>query len=706
MLQIDRVQLIAGVSVYADHVNPFVYYAVPQNVSIRTDDKGRPIFKYLKYRKPIPVGPGLNGGGFATFDVELVLSEEQRKEILRTLKDQVGSDCSLGTVTWAAGTASLNLSNVSNEFVTKVWNPVGPSLFGNNVTPFMLQMPDYGATLFAEALSGKGGFAQVTYDMSAWVRLPPIVGKGKFHSEKLRTFTQSARDDAGWGTDIYRNDIKEKLENSEVITVEIEPGFGGDEAIRNKISESIYRTVLDVATKRMAEQIEGYTGDRSVLEDYEIINRSFENIRNDDFEMTITQATSVLWPFRPGGTLPNITTMVDREGRPIRWEDYYQEVDLDDPFFKSISIPVRVNAPFDKAVHSVDVRVEYQGDDLESADYHFATPDQVEKFTCYRKGDAEEVQVAYQVNYKDTAAAFTSPAKPHKGALTINVGDLGVLAVEVRPGNLDFTTVTSATVTVAYQPNTGPELQEQVVLTKDAKDVEPIQWVILEQRERPVRYRVDYQMTGGQLIPGEWQESRAPRIYVNSPFAATRKVTVFAAGDLANTIESVFVDLTYEDAANSYTQAQTGTLNAAKPFLEWSFSVRDADAGAVRYSGIVRYKNGRVREIAPTVADDNTIVLGDNVATIVKIVPDLIDWTSVALVKVGFSYEDGGRSQTPSVVVRKGEAVGPVFFTSDDPTRTAYTWWATYYLADGSSHSTPPVTTSETDVMLPRQISA
>lgn len=705
MLQIDRYQDIGGVAVYADHASPTVYYAVPQHVTIRTDDKGRPIFKYLKYKKPIPIGPNENGGGFATFDTALVLTDAQRTEILRKLKEQTGRDCTLGAVTWAAGTASLNLSNMSNEFITKVWNPIGPSLFGDNITPFTLQMPDYGATLFAEALSGAGGSASVSYDLSAWVRLPPIVGHGRFHSEKFRSFTQSARDDAGWGSDKFTNNIAEVLRSNEVITVDIEPGFGGDQTMVNKISESIFRTVLDVATKRMAEQIEGYTGDRTVLEDYEHINRSFTNLRIEDFEMKITQATSVLWPFRPGGTMPNITTLVDKEGQPIRWEDYYSLVDLDDPFFKSISIPVRVNASFDKTVHSVDVRIEYQGDDLESADYHFAKADQLERFTCFRKGDAEEVQVAYQVNYKDTAAAYNAPMKPHKGALTINVGDLGVLAVEVHPGNLDFSNVTSATVTVAYQPTHGPELQEQIVLTKDAKDIEPIQWVILEQRERPVRYRVDYQMISGQVIPGEWKESGTPRIYVNSPFTATRLVNVFAAGDLTNTIDSVFIDLTYEDAANDYTQAKTDTLNAAKPFLNWPFPVRDADAGTVRYSGLVRYKDGRVREIAPATADDNTIVVGDNVAALVKVVPDLIDWTTVALVKVTFSYEDGTRTQTRSAVVRKGEATSTVFFTSDDPTRTTFTWSATYYLADGTSHSTPPVTTSETDVMLPRLVS-
>ncbi|MFE5794998.1 hypothetical protein ACFQ8C_20825 [Streptomyces sp. NPDC056503] len=716
MLQIDKAQMIAGVQIYGDHENPALFYAVPQQPTFRCDAEGNPVFMYLKYKNAKVNPSGSNGGGFAAFDTQFALDDATRAVILDQLRAQVGAGLAdrvgLGTITWANGTAHLNLSEVSGTLVSKVWNPVGPSLYGDNVTPFTLELPQEGATLFAEALQGKGGIVQVAYGMNGWVKLPAITGYGHFSSTKFRSFVQDASDDAGWGDDTFSNKIAEVAVNTDVIETHVDAGTGADAQMVARVEESIRRTVLDIATKRMTEQIEGYTGDRSVLEDYETIHREYSNLRVDDFTMTVNQQTAVLWPFNPQGTLPNITNMVDKKGSPVLWADHYREIDLDDPFFRSFSVPVRVNADFgaNRPVHSVDVHVQYQGDKLESADYHFDKPEQTDTFAAYVKGDSKEFQHSFTVNYKGTSTVYQSPLAPHTGPLTINADDLGVLELHVLPGNLDFTSVESATVTIEYTPSNGQAITDQVVFTAQNSTERVLTHVIGEKRDRPVRYRVDYR-TKSDAFQDDWKETTGKRIYLSSPFNDMRRLRIVAVGDLASTIDSILVDVRYEDPQNGYSwAADSKELKAAEPYGEWTVQVRDATSGTLTYGGLVRYKNGSVRDIPETVTEEATVEVGDVIGTVISVVlaPDLVDWATVELVKVVLTCNGGApaQEQVKSALVRKEGTTPPVVFSLPDAATKEFSWTATYFFTDGTSAGTAPVTTADTNLLLPRRPAA
>ncbi|MFF7352052.1 hypothetical protein ACFZA1_05295 [Streptomyces filipinensis] len=712
MLQIDKAQMIAGVQVYGDHADPALFYAVPQQPTFRCDAQGNPVFMYLKYRQPRVQPSGQTGGGFATFDTQFALDDPTRAVILDQLRAQVGQGLAdrvgLGTITWANGTAHLNLSDVGGTLVSKVWNPLGPSLYGDNVTPFTVELPDFGATLFAEALQGKGGIVQVAYGMNGWVKLPAVTGYGHFSSTKFRSFVQNASDDAGWGDDTFSNTIAEVATNTDVIETHVDAGTGADAQLVARIEESVRRTVLDIATKRMTEQVEGYTGDRSVLEDYETIHREYTNLHVDDFTITINEQTAVLWPFNPQGTLPNITNMVDKQGRPVLWADHYREIDLDDPFFRSFSVPVRVNADFGagRPVHSVDVHVQYQGDKLETGDYHFDKPEQTETFAAYVKGDSREYQHSFTVNYKGTSTVYQAPLAPHTGPLTINADDLGVLELHVLPGNLDFKSVDSATVSIEYTPANGPAITDQVVFTEQNSTEQTLTHVISEQRDRPVRYRVDYR-TKGDTFQDDWKETTGKRIYLSSPFNDMRRVRIVAVGDLAATIDSILVDVRYEDPQCGYSWADSKLLNAADPYKEWTIQVREAHSGTLTYSGLVRYKNGSVREIPETVTEEATVEVGDMVGTVISVIvsPDLVDWATVDLVKVVLTCDGGApaQEQVKSALVRKGGTPPPVVFSLADAATKDFSWTATYYFTDGTSATTTAVTTADANVLLPRR---
>ena len=74
MLQVDRVQQIEGVTVYGDHEQFNVFYAIPQQPRYRINADGKPAFAFFKYRFPVDHPDGKKGGGFVLFDVEFVVA--------------------------------------------------------------------------------------------------------------------------------------------------------------------------------------------------------------------------------------------------------------------------------------------------------------------------------------------------------------------------------------------------------------------------------------------------------------------------------------------------------------------------------------------------------------------------------------------------------------------------------------------------------
>jgi hypothetical protein len=710
VLRIDRFQTIAGLTVHDDDASPTTHYVLPAQPTFRRDANGQPIFKYLKYKAPRPREDGKNGGGFVIFDAEYTIDSETEATILEELKAKASAKgfnpnlVRLGTIQWAKGTAQLNLQNLAGQFVEKVFNPASPSLFGSNITPFTVELTQEGSTLFEQALQGKGGVVQVSYQMNAWVKLPPLTGTAWFHSEKFYEFVQKASDDAGWGDDTFTNDIEESLESSQSMGVTVDAGVGVDEKMRRQVEDSLFRTLQDTVAKKMLEQIKEYTGDTTVLEDYETIRRTYKNTRIDDFTYTITENMATLWPFNPQGTLPNITTLVDKNGAPIRWEDYAVEVDLDDPFFRSLNVSLRVNADLEALpINSIDVHVSY-GAKPTVDDYHFQTANDSQKFTAFREAGVDQYTYQYVVNYDGVARTFTSPVTPSSSEeLTINVDDAGLLLLDIGAGNLDFEKVKSAQVTVRYEPAGSPVIEEQYLIDKE-HPTEQLQKAIFEPRNRPITYQITYTMADGQVFKVPEQTTSGRQLWINSPFTDLRQVSFRAVGNLATEIEAIDLDALYRDDPNKYRVGESRTLNAGTPFWDWQIPVLDPAAGVVTYSGAIRRKDGTVTQIPETTATSGIVTVGEAIARLldVSIEPSLIDFEQVALVKVELRYRPNGTTVAQKDVVIK-PGVTPETWQVElvDEANNTYFWSATYFLKDSTQREIQESSSGDNTLVLP-----
>ena len=562
MLRIDKVEVIEGVTVYGDDALDYVFYPIPEAPRFRVDDKGQPIFKFLKYRMPIDRAEGKKGGGFAFFDTEFTLTPAQHEAVKAALDSRVAAahpgsaqpkEAQLGTITYLKGTASLLLSEEGGTLIEAVKSAGKPSLFGKNITSFMVEFTPEGATLFEQALQGQGGVVQVVYDLYFTVKLPPLTGRAWFNASKFYSFYQEIDIEWDmWGEDSYRETLRESFSEHETMGIETNftfalPDADEDTKLKNRIRDMMQSSLEDAVERMMIEDIAPVTEEgRKPPEDIENVTRDLSVSKVASFDMTYQENTAIQWNFVPQGTIPNITTLSDNEGKPIVWSDYASEVDLDDPFFKQLNVTVAVNADFDKLpIHSIETHLEYkQGDEHEVSEFVFAKPDDRGQFRTYIANDSWKYTYWYEVNYVGSSQTFTSEkVETDEQYLTINVDDIGIVAVDVQVGDIDFNQVASAQVTVRYEAPGVQAVEEQFALgVEPDKRSHLFQKLIFKPWTSPYRYRVDYFMKDGRKVTADWMSGSGSPLFVNDPFGATKTVAVRGLGDFTK-IGQIFVDL-------------------------------------------------------------------------------------------------------------------------------------------------------------------
>jgi hypothetical protein len=389
-------------------------------------------------------------------------------------------------------------------------------------------------------------------------------------------------------------------------------------------------------------------------------------------------------------------------------------IDLDDPFFKTLRVNAFVNADFTNLpIHSVEVKLIY--DERPMANLVEGEPDgevvlnsadDVGKFASFVEDNNWKYKYSYQVNYRGESRQYQSPeVETNEGTLTIGVDDVGLLNVLVSAGDLNWTEIDRAAVTLTYSDDGLIQpIEEQFQLTAAAPE-RKIQRVLFQPMRKNYKYRVKYFMKGGKEYQGPELESRSQRLPINDVFDARKTVSVRGVGDFTNRIQTIFVDLEYNDATNGYTQTRSQALSAASPFFEWTFPVINEAAGKVTYKATVAYKDGTSDNVPPTVATSNTILLPPVVEAFleVQVIADLLDWNEVRLVRVSLNYDDPDHR----IALSKD-----IIFSPSNKANTSwkvdlknrqhdeFTYKVTYYLATGLQKTVGPTRTRDRALIL------
>jgi hypothetical protein len=716
MINYGSEETIDNLTVYSDDKEWDTFYVLPKIPSFRLDKDGKPVFLFVKYKTEMDSREGgYKAGGFAFFDVVLKSTKDELDSVKKQLQprvDKIAADLKessrqvkIANFQPFRGEVTVTLLE-NNNILQKVRNPSSPSLYGDFVVTVAVEFTKEGSTLFWDVMQAKrGGVVQVNYKLDTYFSLPPATAECHWDAKKFNSFFQTITTDEAWyGGDEGRNEsIIEMCHNSEAYTYEWNLDSIENLDVRNEVRESIQRTFDDAVARNLLKASNPVADENRKLPDgLEHITRSMINANVGDVHVTYKEGMTMIWSPNPGGTLPNITTF---DG--IVLNDHFMEADIDDPFFKSLVVPVIVNADFDKLpIHSIHVYMEYnEGKRYTRDDMVLTSPNDMFKFATYIENNNWMYKYWYKVNYKNEVKIFESQKfETEDKSLTISVDDTGIIHITILPGDIDFSEIKQVWVTVQYEDRAAgiDSIEEVITLREDQKEAEIVR-VIFQPVRNQYRYKVKYQMANGKKYEKDWANGQSNRLFIYSPFVDTRVIHLRSLGDMEQDIDNIYVELTYEDAANDYIKKESFALNKANPFTDWSIPVINNIGGKVTYSGEIKYKNVDMPEEIPlTEAKTDTIYLPPGGFLEVQILPDLIDFSIVKLAKVSLRYQDqeNGINESKDIVFKPDSVDVNCMFRCKDENKKTYQWYATFFMKDGTKKKTDPIATDE-PILLP-----
>ncbi len=124
---------------------------------------------------------------------------------------------------------------------------------------------------------------------------------------------------------------------SESMILDIDWGGLTDPKIRTALRDWATRSLEEAVERNMIEAIAPVPDDqRKAPDGIEDVTRDITSTKISSVSINYRESQTVEWHVAPQGILPNITTLKDASGAPIKWTDYARTIDLDDPFFKTL----------------------------------------------------------------------------------------------------------------------------------------------------------------------------------------------------------------------------------------------------------------------------------------------------------------------------------------------------------------------------------
>lgn len=737
MMKFESYDTIEGYEVRQDNQSESTFYVLPKEPRFRIDiETGKPAFLFIKYREAIPREGKPNGGGYVFFDSEMTIPGEKLEAIKGKLQEMVNQTFSskgkqapqvnISKLSFTEGKVHLLLSEFAGgPLIKKVSSPTSPSLFGNNVASFAVELDELGATTLEQALK-KAGMLQIIYEMTTAASLPPITATISFNATKFYSFYQQIDVDWNlWSDDSYRETKVELVISSEAMNVEIDTkslSYLGSQDKIDKVAQQLrdwaYRTLEDAVARNMIKEITPASAeDRKLPGDIEHVTRNMMDHRISSFSSTYKENMGITIHPSFEGLLPSINSYKDIQGNPLKESDYFLIIDGNDAFFRTLEVAVMINANWkDLPLHSVEVHLDYaQGNTHTIEEPIFKDSDTIFKFKSFIENNVWKYKYWYQVNYKGQSQVFKSDVKEtDEESLVISVDDIGILMVNISSGDLDFDKVKRAQVTVQYEDagNGVSLIEREFIINKENREHKMVE-TLFKPIAKKYKYQVKYLMSDDTVFEGDPIWGQSDQLNINSPFSATKTIGIRSLGDMEKDISTIYVDLKYEDSKNKYIVAKSIALSKSLPFFDWSFPVLSAGGGKVTYSGIIQYKDGTSEDIPETEEKGNTIGFGGMQDILeIQVLSDLLDLNMIKLIKVSLSYKDKkidaatghvvyDIDENKDIIIRSGSTTLPVWTVKiKDKTKKSYLWQATFFMKDGSTKKTEPMTTSEPTIVL------
>ena len=412
MLQVPAKAVIGDVTVFSDDTQFNLFYLVPSAPGVRLDASGNPVFLLVMYEfsaddraanPKLPVG-----GGYMNFDTALDIDAATQDRIRAALQPDVNTEwhrrstgtpaeqasiagttapptVQFDTPTFTRGKVAVDAPQATALISARV-SEGEPSLLSGSTAIFNLDLTEAGATFMRDTLLGPGGSGatdltpiQVAYDIYFWAQLPPVGINISADSQKIHDYIDKQLIGRGVDNsttyDFDHTDLtSDSVTASGAITVQIDQGSGSlpDAALADLRNYALDLLKSMVTTSFFTTQTPGAAspdgtarGDKSgvsyYLKDYDATTMNLN--------VHLEQRSVVEWHAAPQATL----TSFFQGQSAATMTQYVRKISLDDPFWQTLTIPVRVFADWSGPVSWVRVDLEYDppGTGLKSASFTF-----------------------------------------------------------------------------------------------------------------------------------------------------------------------------------------------------------------------------------------------------------------------------------------------------------------------------------------------
>ena len=729
MLLIPSIDQFEDVTIYQDSNKNYVFYVMPNTPTLRLGDNGKPVFQFLKYREAADTlkEGSSRGGGYVQFDCEFHVPAERLKKISDKLQDRVNQayagrsgtppQVEVAQPTWIDGSVQLLTFEAKADgsgMISHIASGGKPSLIGSNIASFSAELTQRGAALLWQAFQMDTLPIAVVYTLKFLAQTPALQIHGYLYTNQFHQHFEEVTkqvDSSVWGDtpEDYKKTVQETFSKFGISGVDVMSwNLGNDpegEKFKTQMVQQVWSSIQDQFKDAIKDKFTP-TPDDPEGKDFTHQMRVFTESATTDIQIYIKEGQVIPWQIAPQATMQGFLNQKDGKGQPVKKENFFQEISLDDPFYKLLQVSAYCNADFvNDPIYSVKVHLEYG---TTAADYLFKDSTAVNTFQAYLdQALGNKYKYWAEVTFKNSDKTLKTPEKTtNETRLVLSVQDMGVLKVQIMAGNFDWDLINSAQVHIRYSDSSRgvAEQEEMLQLTKDTP-TQTYQRLTMTLIDKPYEYKTVYFLKDGQNIETDWQRETAPHLMINDVFASRLAVKLLASGGFER-LNKIVVDLDYQDAAHNYQAQKTLQITPDQDFATWIVPLRDQAPRSFRYQTTLIYKDGHSDKIDWITKDESqTLLVGEIFADYLNIdfVTDLIDFTTTRLVKVTVHYTDAANQidTTENFVFTPAKKTVPTWkLPIKDKTKQQYAYQAVYYLTNGTHQDSGLVTSSDNSLVL------
>lgn len=739
MLKVPAFKHYEGVTVYPDSDSDTVFYAMADIPNLRYGSDGKPVFVFYKYKEAASTvhEGGSAGGGYVEFDCQLAVSQQQEDAIRADLQDWVNHlyaargihpapQVTLSPATFvdddktSVSLLTMQAKPDGSGFITNIIGAGKPSLIGSNIASFAMELTQRGAAFMWQAFQMPNLPIAVVYDIKFLAQIPTLNMHIWMHADQMHTYFEQVTkdiDDSVWGDDdeSYTRTVQETFSKYQVAGVDITDwpsdlgGMNGAdvEKFKKDMLEQGWSLIEDALKDGMKDKFQATPdADKGAQDDYRSTVRNYFESFSENLDLFYNRSSVIKWPIHPQATMQGFLDTPGPNGQKPNKNDFFKEIDLDDPFFKLIRVRVHCNADFaNDPINSVKVHIEYGNTANDFLFTDSTTPQVFQAFIDPALGD--KYKYSSTVFYKNSSHTLEVPPKTsNERELVIGVDDMGILNVKVLPGAINWDKINSVQLHMRYaDPAHNVQPQEDVLkLDKDSKDQNYTR-TIFAPVTQPYQYQPIFFLNDGGQLPFDWSPSSSNPLIVNDMFSDHLSVTLVPTG--SDGVNTIMVDLDYEDAAHHYSAQESFSMKPNGDSQNWLVPLWKGASKSFKYRTLLTFKDGTSHQDDwKTESGSMTLQVGEIAADhlIVNLNTDLIDFTAVKLAKVNIHYTDPANTidSSEDFVFTQAKSAGVTWnIPIKNPALKKYTYNATFYMADATvPHKQIPDTPSSEDTII------